>query len=119
MHVCSAANGTAAAASAVSRAAGELRIIPLVPPARQVQEFLEKSTREERQGLVVDGVPDAELFFVDKVRRVQLQVEQLASVFRRLGICAVARQRLWRALLLCNVCNASKPAAGGWLLLPC
>ena len=30
-------------------------------------DFIEKSTREERQGLVFEGVPDADLFFVDKV----------------------------------------------------
>lgn len=33
----------------------------------QVDDFLEKSTREEQQGLVVDAIPDADLFFVDKV----------------------------------------------------
>ena len=33
----------------------------------QVDDFLEKSTREERQGLAVEGIPDADLFFVDKV----------------------------------------------------
>lgn len=33
----------------------------------QVEDFLEKSTREERQGLTVEGVPDADLFFEDKV----------------------------------------------------
>ncbi|GAB4816704.1 hypothetical protein N2152v2_003750 [Parachlorella kessleri] len=31
-----------------------------------VTDFIEKSTREERQGLVFEGVPDADLFFVDK-----------------------------------------------------
>ena len=37
-------------------------------PSVQVTDFLEKETREERQGLAVEGVPDADLFFVDKVR---------------------------------------------------
>lgn len=33
----------------------------------QVEDFLEKSTREERQGLAFDAIPDADLFYVDKV----------------------------------------------------
>jgi hypothetical protein len=33
----------------------------------QVEDHLEKSTREERQGLAVEGIPDADLFYVDKV----------------------------------------------------
>ncbi len=36
----------------------------------QVEEYLEKSTREERQGLAFEGVPDADLFFVDKVLQI-------------------------------------------------
>jgi len=39
-----------------------------------VEEFLEKTTREERQGLAVEGVPDADLFFEDKVKTVCLHV---------------------------------------------
>lgn len=35
----------------------------------QVDDFLEKSTREERQGLAVEGIPDADLFYEDKVRQ--------------------------------------------------
>jgi hypothetical protein len=33
----------------------------------QVEDHLETSTREERQGLAVEGIPDADLFYVDKV----------------------------------------------------
>lgn len=40
---------------------------PCLP--QDVEDFLEKSTREERQGLAFEGVPDADLFFVDKARR--------------------------------------------------
>ncbi len=42
-------------------------IAPAVQPSGQVEDFLEKSTRDERQGLAVEGVPDADLFFEDKV----------------------------------------------------
>ena len=49
--------------------------LPHLPPCAlpvyscvQVTDFLEKETREERQGLAVEGVPDADLFFIDKVR---------------------------------------------------
>jgi hypothetical protein len=40
----------------------------------QVDDHLEKFTREERQGLVVEGIPDADLFYVDKVSRKLLGV---------------------------------------------
>lgn len=33
---------------------------------QDVEDHLEKSTREERQGLAVEGIPDADLFYVDK-----------------------------------------------------
>lgn len=34
---------------------------------QEVEDFLEKSTREAQQGLQVDSVPDNDLFFVDTV----------------------------------------------------
>lgn len=49
----------------------------------QVDDFLEKSTREERQGLAFEGVPDADLFFVDKVGRTP------ASCWPLLGLAGV------------------------------
>jgi hypothetical protein len=48
-----------------------------------VTDFLEKETREERQGLNVDRVPDAELFFVDKVRG-----QQTSSLLKADWICS-------------------------------
>ena len=118
MHVCSAANGAAAAASAATRAAAELRIIPPVPRTWQVQDFLEKSTREERQGLVVDGVPDAELFFVDKVRRVQCWIifNSLQGLGRARCTCLLWQKWLLPSVLLQQ--SSVKPAMkDGWVML--
>ena len=46
------------------------------PPAAaclaQVEDYLEKKGREELLGLAVGGVPDADLFFVDKASRLGL-----------------------------------------------
>lgn len=35
--------------------------------SQEVDDFLEKTTREERQGLVIDTLPNDDLFFVDTV----------------------------------------------------
>lgn len=41
----------------------------------QVEDYLEKTGREERLGLAVGGVPDADLFFEDKASSDWLLVE--------------------------------------------
>lgn len=70
----------------------------------QVQDFLEKSTREERQGLAVEGIPDADLFYVDKAPEDSTAPKQ-APIPRKL----YHRQRLTRAQAIIQAAHTAAP----------
>ncbi|KAI7842991.1 hypothetical protein COHA_003396 [Chlorella ohadii] len=75
-----------------------------------VQDFLEKSTREERQGLLVDGVPDAELFFVDKGGEETVAAAVKAGQLPR-SRKEAARQKVLRSAAILAAAHNAKPAA--------
>ena len=68
----------------------------------QVEEYLERKTREERTGPAIETVPDADLFYED------VQPEQSTEV-GKLGRKERNRKRVTRARAIIEAANASKP----------
>lgn len=74
--------------------------------ALQVEDFLEKRTREERLGPRVEKLPDDELFFVDT------QPENVAEVRKRkVSRKEFARNRLTRAQAIIQVAQNAEPVS--------
>ncbi|KAL4434252.1 hypothetical protein ABPG75_000693 [Micractinium tetrahymenae] len=75
---------------------------------QEVEDFLEKSTRDERQGLAVEGVPDADLFFEDKAGDEGTAAAVQAG---RLPRKLAARQKVLRSAAILAAAHNAKPAA--------
>ncbi|PSC76643.1 Nop53 (60S ribosomal biogenesis) [Micractinium conductrix] len=75
---------------------------------QDVEDFLEKSTREERQGLAVEGVPDAELFFEDKAPD---EGTAVAVKEGRLPRKLAARQKVLRSAAILAAAHGATPVA--------
>ncbi|KAL4860137.1 Ribosome biogenesis protein NOP53 [Chlorella vulgaris] len=76
---------------------------------QDVTDFLEKETREERQGLNVDRVPDAELFFVDKAGddKAAAAAATPSKVSRKVS----ARQKVLRSQAILAGAHAALPVS--------
>jgi nucleolar protein 53 len=79
----------------------------------QVDNFLERTTREERQGLsVIDGIPDADLFFVDKDPQAGMVAAPAdAPPATKASRKAALRNKLTKAEAILEAAHAAQPAA--------
>lgn len=72
--------------------------------AMQVEEFLEKKTRDERLGPSVDTLPDKDLFFVDKQPDTVPNVQK-----KRVSRKELYRNKLTRAQAIIQVAHGAEP----------
>lgn len=71
----------------------------------QVENFFEKSSREQQQGLDFEGIPDADLFFVDKTTEHDTTVIPTPTSRK-----IYHRHRLTRAQAILQAIHSTKPA---------